>query len=207
MMCAVLVLPVPGGPAISTAFLLRSLGRACVPAVPASAPCSCTASQPRSHCCSVLICPWFPTRSLEVRGLCLSTHSWLSAGTLGVGLATCMAGLDAAARLGPAAAAAGVRLGASGLGRGGASSFGTRCDVARMRENRPSSSISFVPWRFASWYLLRPQSWPTIRKVVLPLTACVTLPLCFLMRSVAVSRKSESGTPEITNVLPCSASG
>eukprot|EP00983_Pelagomonas_calceolata_P113688 1160010-Pelagomonas_calceolata.AAC.8 len=30
-------------------------------------------------------------------------------GTLGVGLATCMAGLDAAARLGPAAAAAGVR--------------------------------------------------------------------------------------------------
>ena len=47
-----------------------------------------------------------------------------------------------------------------------------------------------------------PESWPTTRKLVLPLTEVVTRPLCFLMRSSISWRCKDSSAPVITKVLP-----
>ena len=47
-----------------------------------------------------------------------------------------------------------------------------------------------------------PESWPTTRKLVLPLTEVVTRPLCFLMRSSISWRCRDSSAPVITKVLP-----
>ena len=59
-----------------------------------------------------------------------------------------------------------------------------------------------VPFSAALFNLVFPHCLPTTRKSVLLLTASVTLPPCFLMKSRASSFVRLLSVPEITNVLP-----
>ena len=59
----------------------------------------------------------------------------------------------------------------------------------------------------AAFVLLRPQFWPTSRKVVLPLTDEVVLPPWRLNRSSASSRVKDSRLPVTTSVLWVMQSG
>ena len=80
MICAVVVLPMPGGPDSRIAFLLMSSFAPRAPgAALGAAPFTCTACQPESHCRMVLMPCGLPTRSAALCGFHLSTHSWLPA--------------------------------------------------------------------------------------------------------------------------------
>ena len=89
MICAAVVLPMPGGPDTSSAFLPRS---SLAPRAPGAAagvpPCKCTRCQSLSHCRMVCWPPGLPTRSAALRGFHLSTHSWLPALGAAVGKGT-----------------------------------------------------------------------------------------------------------------------
>jgi hypothetical protein len=75
------------------------------------------------------------------------------------------------------------------------------------RHGAPARRATERSQRLTVLSLERPQSVPTTRKDVLPLTAEVTLPLWRRMTSTASSRVSDSSVPDITNVLPWNAMG
>mmetsp|Transcript_3707 Transcript_3707/g.9020 ORF Transcript_3707/g.9020 Transcript_3707/m.9020 type:complete len:205 (+) Transcript_3707:1832-2446(+) len=204
MIDAALLLPMPGGPLISNAFMALSLPLA---SAAGPMPLTCTSSQVVSHLrMSAMFLP-FPMSCAGWEGLYLFTQSGVLSGALTLPLpppppplplapppplplappapTNCAAamvhilvGPEAPAPCvgaeGAAAAAAGSCSG-SGLGVAGGGPH------AATIAKRPSSSMSVVPCARAFVYLDLPQSVPTRRYVVRPLTADVILPPWRLM--------------------------
>mmetsp|Transcript_17673 Transcript_17673/g.29690 ORF Transcript_17673/g.29690 Transcript_17673/m.29690 type:complete len:360 (-) Transcript_17673:973-2052(-) len=164
MIPALLVLPMPGGPLSSTAFLGPSLAAPARPfPFPSVALPRCVACQLSSHCCNWRILSLLPMRSRGCFGRCFVTHRLVSPTIAGSTAAAGLPFASAAALQGTVGAPDGNRLMVgftsscftsgfwtlgltSGLTSGvwTSSASGSELPEARMIAKRPSSSTSFT---------------------------------------------------------------